>query len=75
MAGLIVLGVIVFIIIDIGGDRHRLTSLGGMFFFVFITFITSTNPAKVITCLSTVIRIEIYFGCTPCKFCYFINYD
>lgn len=40
-------GVILFIAIDISGDVKRLTSLGGMAFFIVTGYVASKNPSKV----------------------------
>ena len=40
-------GIIAFLVIDVGSDRGRLTSGGGVLVFLFLGFITSTNPARV----------------------------
>ncbi|ESO07722.1 hypothetical protein HELRODRAFT_170265 [Helobdella robusta] len=43
---IVILTVLAFIIIDIGFDTKRLTSLGGMVTFLFLGFITSKYPSK-----------------------------
>ena len=44
---LVAIGLIVFLIVDVGSDLQRLTSAAGMLIFILIGFITSTNPSRV----------------------------
>lgn len=47
MYGLVLAGLIAFVVIDIGLDVKRLTSLGGMVVFLVLGYLTSKYPAKV----------------------------
>lgn len=47
MYGLVLVGLIAFVVIDIGLDVKRLTSLGGMVVFLVLGYLTSKYPAKV----------------------------
>ena len=45
--GCIALGILLFLIFDVGADKRRLTSAGGVFVFLLLGFLTSTDPARV----------------------------
>lgn len=54
---LLIIGIVSFLVIDVGADRLRLTSAGGMIFLVLVVYFTSTNPAKV----NMLLHLNLYF--------------
>ncbi|CAH1780061.1 unnamed protein product [Owenia fusiformis] len=45
--GTLFIGVVLFLVFDTGRNPEQLTSFGGLMFFIFALYITSTRPAKV----------------------------
>lgn len=46
--------IVAYLVVDTAGSRHRLISVAGLFFYIFVCFLFSTNPAKV--CLLSLIN-------------------
>jgi len=62
----IVVGLIVFIVLDVWVDTKRLTSLAGMILLLLLSFLTSNNPSKV--CLHRIVFCLVVLLYTPVTF-------